>query len=323
MFTLHRRVCLILVAVCLTLSGCTSSRIENCINTGPHPGLVVFGDSYSDTGNIAIGNAINLPDPFDGGRFSNGLVLAEHLANHLGTNLEPSLHTIRCCDGYNYAVGGGNVVGTKRQDLGRQVDDYLRRVSQAANPSAVFFIMIGGNDIRQMNTSISAAQVDLELQTIADTLFNQVQRLIDAGAQTIIVANSGDMGKLPGSNDELDDNPTVLSSYSQQFNTMFNARISTLTLGSATVIPFNLYDAMDTIIRTLQTDPSKNTTQACIDLDIDFERLVDSGFGTSGPLPFVNGCSDAELDNFVFFDSVHATAATHQLLFNKLLPVLP
>jgi len=287
MFTLHRRVCLILVAVCLTLSGCTSSRIENCINTGPHPGLVVFGDSYSDTGNIAIGNAINLPDPFDGGRFSNGLV------------------------------------GTERQDLSRQVDDYLRRVSQAANPSAIFFIMIGGNDIRQMNTTISAAQVDLELQTIADTLFNQVQRLIDAGAQTIIVANSGDMGKLPGSNDELDDNPTVLSSYSQQFNTMFNARISTLTLSSATVIPFNLYDAMDTIIRTLQTDPSKNTTQACIDLDIDFERLVDSGFGTSGPLPFVNGCSDAELDNFVFFDSVHATAATHQLLFNELLPELP
>ena len=323
MFTLHRRVCLILIVVCLALSGCTSSRVEDCINPDPHPSLVVFGDSYSDTGNIAIGSAINFPDPFDDGRFSNGLVLAEHLAVHLGTKLEPSLHTIQCSAGYNYAVGGGNILGTKRQDLSRQVDDYLQRVSQAANPSAVFFIMIGGNDIRQMNTTISATQAQLELQTIADTLFNQVQRLIDAGAQTIIVANSGDMGKLPGSNDELEDNPAVLTSYSQQFNTMFNARISALTLGSATVVPFNLYDTMDTIIGTLETDPSKNTTQACIDLDIDFERLVDSGFGAGGSLPFVNGCSDAELDNFVFFDSVHATAATHKLLFNELLPELP
>jgi len=48
--------------------------------------LYFFGDSLSDTGNIAIGagGAIPPPTTYAGGEFSNGPIWADYLAGHLG-----------------------------------------------------------------------------------------------------------------------------------------------------------------------------------------------------------------------------------------------
>lgn len=53
---------------------------------GPFDGVVVYGDSLSDNGNLygAIGVP---PPPYYMGRFSNGPVAAEYLANNLNVPL--------------------------------------------------------------------------------------------------------------------------------------------------------------------------------------------------------------------------------------------
>jgi len=296
--------------IILCLGACASSPIPNCVNSDPHPKLVVIGDSYSDTGNIAINNVVDFPNPFYQGRFSNGKLIADYLADHLATSLKPSLHTVGCRSGYNYAVGGGNVMGAKQQDMLCQVNKYLNRVSNTADPSAMYFIMLGGNDVRQMDTSLSASQVDQELDDILDRLVNQSQRLIDAGAQKLVIANSGDMGRLPGS--LAGGNATTLTQYSNEFNVKFVNRITSLQTANPTITirTFDLFNAMKDILDNPATFGFANAVDACIDIE-------------QAPTIYVNGCTDSTINYFVFFDSIHATTATHRILADKLILSLP
>lgn len=305
----------IIVLLCCSLLSACATRIENCIDTGPHPKLVVIGDSYSDIGNIAVDNVLDFPDPFHDGRFSNGLVAADFLAAHLATDLEPSLHTVGCRYGYNYAVGGGNVTGSKDQDMLCQVNKYLNRMSGVADSSAWYFVMLGGNDVRQMDTSLSASDVDAELDATLDQLIKQVQRLLDAGAQKVIIANSGDMGRLPSSIS--DGNGAVLSAYSLNYNTKFVSRISDLQAANSgkTILVFDLFSAMSDILDNPSTHGFNNHTQACVDIE---------KFPRTGPDDvYVNGCTETTIDEFVFFDSVHATSKTHRLIADQIIAALP
>ena len=71
--------------------------------------LVVLGDSLSDNGNA--------------GRFSNGPVWVEHLAEALGLELRPSR-----LGGTNHAVGGARATGGPHdlRDRASPVDDPAR-----------------------------------------------------------------------------------------------------------------------------------------------------------------------------------------------------
>jgi len=77
---------------------------------GPFTGIVAFGDSLSDAGNVflATNGAIPAP-PYVGGHFSNGPTWVEDLAQNLGLGtLRPSL-----AGGTDFAFGGavtGNAV---------------------------------------------------------------------------------------------------------------------------------------------------------------------------------------------------------------------
>ena len=69
--------------------------------------IYVFGDSYSDVGNIfiATGGAKPAP-PYYKGRFSNGPIWIDHLAGAYGLTVTPSLK-----GGTDYAFGGAEVTG--------------------------------------------------------------------------------------------------------------------------------------------------------------------------------------------------------------------
>ncbi|MFM9625753.1 SGNH/GDSL hydrolase family protein, partial [Streptomyces turgidiscabies] len=61
-----------------------------------------FGDSLSDGGNVSLATSGATPGPqYYQGRFSNGLIWADHFAAHFGTTLAPSL-----AGGTDYAWGG-------------------------------------------------------------------------------------------------------------------------------------------------------------------------------------------------------------------------
>src|ERR1700751_2615864 len=67
--------------------------------------IYVFGDSYSDVGNISIATGGAIPGPlYYNGRFSNGPIWVDHIAGIYGLTLTPSL-----AGGTDYAVGGAEV----------------------------------------------------------------------------------------------------------------------------------------------------------------------------------------------------------------------
>lgn len=317
----------IAVSIALGLSACATLP-DNCYSDEAHAGLVVFGDSYSDTGHLMV----DLPDPFFGARISNGRLAVELLADNLLTKADPSFHPVGCRAGYNYSVVGGNIRGSADEDLFCQVKKYLQRTNGVAEETAVYFVMMGGNDVRQLDVNLTDSERDAELNSILDVLFKELQRLVDAGVMKLMVANGGDMGRLPGSIASGDG--AVLSEFSERYNVLFETRMgSTTSVGSFVnineiahpgikIVTFDLFKEMEFILDnpTTFTPAFVNTTDACFETDVELELGVDGVdvvpvFNTSSTPP----CSLANIDDFVFFDSVHATHRTHKLIADKII----
>src|SRR5918997_5204679 len=89
--------------------------------------LIVLGDSLSDTGNA--------------GRFSNGPVWVEHVAERIGARLRPSGE-----GGTNYAVGGARARGGPT-DLRAQADAFLSAWRGQLDPTTLYIVYGGGNDL--------------------------------------------------------------------------------------------------------------------------------------------------------------------------------
>jgi outer membrane lipase/esterase len=117
----------------------------------PIKNVFVFGDSLSDTGNLASLPQypfLNTP-PFNHG-FTNGLFAVEVLAKFLHLDVNPSLHLIGPPKGTNYAVAGATAGGTGNPqiNLTSQVDTFLLyQPKHSAPKDALYIIFIGGNDV--------------------------------------------------------------------------------------------------------------------------------------------------------------------------------
>ena len=107
--------------------------------------LVIFGDSLSDTGNLASVRG-DFPFPFFNNRVSNGPIMVDVLAELLGLEADPSLHLTGAPQGSNFAVASGTAGGTGVIDLSAQVQAFLAASSGEASPTALYLISIGGND---------------------------------------------------------------------------------------------------------------------------------------------------------------------------------
>ncbi len=163
------------VLLCLCLLLPLGAKAE-----GSFTDVIVFGDSLSDTGNLAgfidlqFGlldvpppeiSPIGLCNPFDifptgngcadlffrQSRVSNGPVAVEILAKRLGFDeLRPSLFFVPLAVpplvGTNYAVAGAEAGGSDIGDLNLQVLGFLGDYDSAPS-DALYVVMIGGNDV--------------------------------------------------------------------------------------------------------------------------------------------------------------------------------
>ena len=137
-------------------------------------GLVVLGDSLSDSGNA--------------GRFTNGPVWVEGLAKHLGLALRPSR-----AGGTNYAVGGARAAGGPNE-LRAQVRAYLAERRGMADPGVLHVVWAGGNDLLAAGL---AANPDAAGPGAAAAVGEAVAALAQAGARTLLVPNLPDVGMTP------------------------------------------------------------------------------------------------------------------------------
>jgi thermolabile hemolysin len=253
--------------------------------------LVVYGDSLSDLGRAADATSALPPGsqfpayPNGGGRFSNGPIWVEYLAARLGIPSNPTT---------NFAIGGAT---TGTVNIGQSLSpSFIGIETQVANnaitdPAALYVIWGGANDylFPTLANPINPAQ------TIAN-LAGEINTLIGRGATNILVPNLPNLGELPSTRNLAA--ATVLNDLTTVHNFGLATTIANLSLANPSV-KLNLLD-VNFLFDEALTNPSSfgftNVTDGCL--------LV----GCNTPTDLSN--------SFLFWDDIHPTTATHQLIGN-------
>ncbi len=281
----------------------------------------VFGDSLSDRGNLAeVLFHQNLPNPPSyHSSFTNGDVSAQVLAQTFGANANPSLWVTNFQDPYNlfggasfvpgtnYAVAGATAAlhatgGPTGINLPQQVAAFSFYTSGVADPNALYYINIGGNDVRNAvlqgtGAAAVAAGVATEVAAIA--------ALASEGARNFLVVNVGDVGAIP---EFAQQNPSDAAS-ATLFSQLYDAELAAGLAGLAGLLPtgtllsaFDLYSYSAQLLAHAADYGFTNTTDPC------FTNTPLSAATT--PACGVNG---ANIDEFIYWDDIHPTARVQAL----------
>jgi phospholipase/lecithinase/hemolysin len=278
----------------------------------------VFGDSLSDNGNAAEfqGEAYPYPPSYHDA-YTNGPVAVALLAKSLGLPaLEPSLWANGFMDvhnifgqgfvpGTNYAFAGatasddGTIV--PGANLPDQVKAYTTLVSSVADPSALYVVMIGGNDvILTALAGLSQPAADAVLMGSVKSEVDQIKTLVKDGAKNFLVVNVPDVGLIPlvsGNSTESE----AATMESQFYDSQLNMQLASLGLPATELHEFDLYDFNTTAILDNATELGfTNTKQPCFS---DAPFFADS----------TTGCSIAEANNFIYWNDVHPSGHVQAL----------
>ena len=281
--------------------------------------ILVFGDSLSDTGNVAHLTAaqyagLRIPGPladYTDGRFTDGPdttpststagVWIEQLAAALATHpaVKNSLDS-----GANYAygyafTGTGTTpltlsmtppVAVNVDNLGQQVTDYLT-AHAAPIPAGTLVVLWGGaNDVLSAIAAADPTTAQTGITTAVTGEITALQRLIAAGATDILVNNLPPLGAIP----RLNGSPATAAAGTQAssaFNSALAARIAALP-ASSTVHIYQLDVAA--LFNKVIANPATY-------------KLTDT-IGSSQGKPTVNP------DTYIFWDDLHPTTIVHGLI---------
>lgn len=244
--------------------------------------IYVFGDSLSDTGNSLKATGVPPSPPYFQGRFSNGPVWSEYLANDLGLTEQQQT---------NYAFGGANsgsdntlVPGLQGlPGLQQQIDSY-KATNTSADPNALYVLWAGANDYLSRSTTNPAVPVK--------NVSTAVNSLADYGAKNIVVLNLPDLGKLPGTSGDIQVS-NGLSALSQAHNEGLAANLNFLSQQSdVNIIPVDVNSLFSLAIANPQQFNFTNVTQSC--------------------LTQTSVCANP--DKYLFWDDIHPTSAAHKFV---------
>jgi phospholipase/lecithinase/hemolysin len=292
----------------------------------------VFGESLSDSGNVfTVSTAASqlLPSitptppspPNFEGRFADGLIWVDQIALDLNLNLLPAttlsvglpivaaptgeitinslFNGATTTESVNFAFGGAQTGQNAAGEFGeaipgvlRQVDWYLEDLAltgTAANPDALYIIWAGGNDYQTV--------ANPDPQQSVNNLVTAVERLYNAGARNIVLPNLPDVGKTPralSSAAPIASEP--LTAVTNIHNDLLTTAWSQLqqSLPELTLIPLDTNSLFDQILDFPAAFGFTNTTEPCLD-----------------PITLMP-CDTPE--THVFWDVIHSTTATHQIL---------
>ena len=264
--------------------------------------LYVFGDSLSDSGNIALavgtdpsqvitGNDYVPSLPYASGTFSNGPTWVDAVAQSLGVLTGPSL-----AGGGNYAFGGAETRDGSSPSLLTQVGMFLGDVNGVAPSDALYVIAGGGNNARSALESVLAG--DPIGRTVFSTAIkfaidvgNMVDQLQAAGATNIVVWNAPNLGLAPA---VLSAGPEA-SFLGQAVGGLMNAALARRLQDEEGVQIFDLFG----LLGAVSADPAAygllNATDAC------------------GALP---NCLP---DSYLFWDGIHPTTGGQALIANAMI----
>jgi phospholipase/lecithinase/hemolysin len=275
--------------------------------------IVVFGDSLSDTGNVAdLSEAkygVRIPGPYadyTDGRFTDGADTLPPAENYFGVWIEqyaatlPSKPKIKASldGGTDYAYGfaftgsGTSVFSFGPSDslsvnvnnIGQQVSDYLATDPKITDKT-LFVVWGGANDI--LNATSEAEIIDAGInQTL------NIQRLIDAGAKEFIVPNLPPLGSVP----RLNGSPTT-SVPATEAAALYNEVLA----GGIDVLR-DIYWRKDIHLDQLDVYALFNKIIAAPD-SYSLVNVTDSSQGEA-----------VDPDTYLFWDGLHPTTHGHHIL---------
>lgn len=269
--------------------------------------VYIFGDSISDSGNLAalIGPFPN--PPYYDNRVSNGPVMVEVLTELMGTTALPSFHLTGPEAGTNYAIAGARAYGFAAIDLDTQVNLFLANHGNIAAKDNLYIVFIGGDDIRDARDNPDDLANEI-IQHALDSELQNIKKLIAAGAQHFMIMNVPDIGTIPESMllAQLSGDASIVkraSRYSHTFNKNLFHQLGKLK--KQYHIDITKIDIAK-ILKKVLANGSKygftNTTDACF---------------SSNNQAFNPGCNfGMNFDSYVFFDEIHPTARMHSLVAN-------
>lgn len=276
-----RKLIIALVFFLLTLMSAvvfSANRLE------PIQALYVFGDSLSDTGTVfrATGGLYPADPPYFQGRYSNGRVWVEYLAEQLsGAKLN------------NFAYGGATAAANRNSlvpAMLTQVQSFTRSQPQP-DPNALYVLWAGANDYLQ-----GATDTDQPVEAIR----NAIAALSEIGAQRILVANLPDLGKLPATRSSA--NSEQLSRLTQSHNLALRRSLKRFGQEPSSQ-QIMLFDA-NLLYQEAIAHPGQ----------FGLTQVMQSCLAGSRP------CGDP--GRFLFWDGIHPTTQAHRILADRAIVAL-
>ena len=258
----------------------------------PYSELIVFGDSLSDVGNVKQSSLGLFPgSAYFNGRFSNGPVYSELLADMLGVGVLDNSRS----GGSNFAHGNAKAAGNASGfvlDVPNQVTQFLQ--GGGTDPNALYVVFAGANDFFDGQTDVNVP---------VGSLVSDINRLIDDGVENLLVANLPLLGLTP----EYNGDPVLAASFNtitESFNSTLWTALDVIEAAEPTIDLFRLDVAQ--LINDAVADPAA----------FGFANVTDSAApGLTGTTLFYNTNLIVDQPNtYLFWDNVHPTAAAHALL---------
>lgn len=275
--------------------------------------VFIFGDSLSDTGNLASVTG-NFPPPYYMNRVSNGPVAVDTLATQLGHTAEASLHLIGPEVGSNYAVAGANAFGDEPIDLKTQILSFHANHGFVAPADALYVIFIGGNDIRSARDIPDTSIAQSIVQSATYEVRLAIESLAQAGAHSFMLINAPNVGLIPETQliASATNNPDLIQrsrELSQHYRVKLHVMLVQLqqTL-SINIVEFDLFKFFNKLVKKSDDFGFSNATDACFSLaTLSFHP--DCNFGLNA-------------DQFIFFDEIHPTTRAHTIVGDALFKTL-
>ncbi|MDX2214362.1 MAG: SGNH/GDSL hydrolase family protein [Oculatellaceae cyanobacterium bins.114] len=249
--------------------------------------IYVFGDSLSDIGNVfqTSGKLSPPSPPYFQGRYSNGLVWVEYLAKQL--NLSADKITNSAWGGAT--LGGGSSLPVP--PVVTQIETFIT-TRQSLNPSGLYVMWAGANDYLQ--------DIATPEQAIANAS-SALQALISKGAKHILIANLPDLGNLPATRDTA--RAKALTDLTKTHNSNLRRLLKVSGQQSHAelqLIELDVYSLYQSVIAYPTKFGFQNVTNTCL----------------------VNLTVCKQPDQFLFWDGIHPTTATHHILAENALTQL-
>lgn len=259
----------------------------------PFSQLVVFGDSLSDTGNVKLEFGVVPQWPYAGGRFSNGEVWVEHLAQHFGLSAEPSY-----IGGTNFAHGQAGTAGGLSElgplPVSPNITGQVQLYAGYPDGSELFVVWGGANDL----FDIVSGGADIPPDEAARNVATVVHRLYDRGARAFVVPNIPDLGATPRYRSR--HRQQQATALTLAFNAALRAALDELeSLPGIMLYRVDIYAEFQSLLAAPPPGVINTTDRA---YSGDFYGLPDGGQVVSNP------------DGYLFWDFVHPTRTGHRLI---------